>query len=353
MKQDLEDTSNPPQRLTGAAAPPTDISSDVDSALQLLADPELFVNEDWTKRENRINVLHFALCSYSPWRSWYLERLNLPTGAEIFPLPTEVTDEGQCRIDLGILSNGKIIARVEHELDRDDEQYRRHDKHFPGLVKVVLGRRHYGGDLSMEDMADELRADRLGWPVQTRLLRKLLLAIIDEGLDHYKRRLRSPHQEVSPEMRATALFAGLVDRLGDRLVLDPDRSAVPGFLYATARGPRGYSVRAFSGVPTGDDPTVSLIYRTRASDWIFCQWRQAKLEVYFPDRHPAVQEFVSLFEELGGDRTRDRSKVLLGDVEDALDEFAAALLRFAERPQRLRQSEPKVELMKSENQPVA
>lgn len=58
---------------------------------------DLFVREDLSKPENRINVSLFGLLAVSRFREWFLARLGLPAAAVVYPSVNVVGAGGSIR----------------------------------------------------------------------------------------------------------------------------------------------------------------------------------------------------------------------------------------------------------------
>ena len=57
---------------------------------------DLFVKEDISKRENRVNLALFSLMHQDWFREWILKRLALPTDAVVYP-PQPLSAESPSR----------------------------------------------------------------------------------------------------------------------------------------------------------------------------------------------------------------------------------------------------------------
>ena len=73
---------------------------------------DLFVKEDISKPENRVNLALFSLMQQDWFREWILKMLCLPTDAVVYP-PTNVHGR---RPDLKAIRDGSELAMIEVEL---------------------------------------------------------------------------------------------------------------------------------------------------------------------------------------------------------------------------------------------
>ena len=77
--------------------------------------PEIFVNEDVSKPENRLNLAMLALLNVATFRQWFLHRLGLPEDAVVYP-PQHI--RGNLRPDYVVTSPDReaVHAWIEVEL---------------------------------------------------------------------------------------------------------------------------------------------------------------------------------------------------------------------------------------------
>ena len=109
---------------------------------------DLFVNEDVSKPENRVNLALFSLMQQDWFREWILKRLSLPADAVVYP-PTNV---GSRRPDLKVMCDGAELSMIEVELGANFGQAEDYRGKFHKL-KTIWGRKKGGGDLSLEEVA--------------------------------------------------------------------------------------------------------------------------------------------------------------------------------------------------------
>jgi hypothetical protein len=188
----------------------------------------IFTHENLNSPENRINVALFGLMAVREVRLWLLERVGLPAHAALFP-PKNI-EGGSRRPDLRVVdpTSEKTLAWIEVEITSDLGQlegYR--TKCAPDPVFALWGRRSHGGDLSLEELAAHLETlVTTHQDTQVRFNIRHLLLQIGEALEgrastSYK---RAP---VSENMLGTPLLAGLRERLGAMVSLDPSGVMAP------------------------------------------------------------------------------------------------------------------------------
>ena len=173
---------------------------------------DLHLREDLDKPENRVNVALFSLMQQHWFREWILNKLGLPADAIVYP-PTNQHDR---RPDLKVVNiDGEELAWIEVELGKNDSQYEDYAKKFGReRVKRLLGKRSHQGDLSLEEVAERVDAERGLHPQVAKNAEQLILLIGDGLAAHSQPIGRS---RLSPEMRSHPLVGELCTLLGDRL----------------------------------------------------------------------------------------------------------------------------------------
>lgn len=268
---------------------------------------DLFVNEDISKPENRVNLALFSLMQQDWFREWILKELCLPADAVVYP-PTNVRGR---RPDLKVVSDGSEVAMIEVELGTNPRQAEDYGVQFC-RVKKIWGRRENPGDLSLEEIGDFLEQPRCLSPqteVNVRHLRKL----IGEGLSEHSS--SGERGNVSEEMRKHPLVVELSRRLGDRLEIDAKRVGI-GRLKADTVGKEGFSLKVNRRDTSGE---VALLSISNGAYLIFPS--RQKLERCLPNHQAAVDAYMSLVTEMGCDvdvpMENSRPRLPLGENLDA------------------------------------
>ena len=247
---------------------------------------DIFVKEDLSKPENRVNLALFSLMQQDWFRKWILERLCLPPDAVVYP-PTNVRS---LRPDLKVVADS-CEAVIEVELGTNPGQAEVYREHF-NSVRTIWGKRESGCDLSFEEIAEFLMESRRLSP-QTRINVQHLSKLIDEGLrEHSSSRER---REVSEGMWAHTLVVALRERLGDSLVNTTKRVGI-GRLKADTVGNEGFSLKVNRRDTSGE---VALLSITAGAHLIFPS--RQKLIRCLPNRRAAVDAYMSLVAAMGCD----------------------------------------------------
>ena len=248
---------------------------------------DVFVNEDLSKPENRVNLALFSLMQQDWFREWVLKRLCLPADAVVYP-PTNVHRR---RPDLKVVRDGSELAMIEVELGTDRGQAEDYREKF-GAVKTIWGRRESQSDLSLEEIAEFLEEPRCLSP-QARLNVEHLGKLIQGGLSGHSSSVE--RDNVSKEMWRHPLVVALRDRLGDRLVASTDRVGTSR-LKADTVGPEGFSLKVNRRDRSGEVALLSI----RGGAHLYFPSQQ-KLSRCLPGRGAEVEAYMKLVTEMGCD----------------------------------------------------
>ena len=290
---------------------------------------DIFLNENLNHPENRINVALFGLMTQDWLRVWFLDELGLPTDAVVYP---PVNDSG-VRPDVKVVgSDGETLGWIEVELGTNPAQVAEYRNRLTEPVKAVWGRRHHGGDLSLEEIAERLAAEK-GLPRQVQLNVQHLHDQIIQGLSGFSSS-SSVRAEVSDEMREHPLVAGLANRLGDHLQFTTG-SVPTGYLKADTTKPQGFSLRVNSRASSSGTLSVLAISGGRPNVIVPAR---AKLDRYLPAHGDEVAAYAAMLDRLGCDigayEENQRPTVAVELLVDALDELADCVRALAGRPRR-------------------
>ena len=244
---------------------------------------EVFLNEDLSHPENRINVAMFGLMTQDWFRTWFLERLRLAADAVVYP----PTNENGVRPDFKVDAvDGSTLARIEVELGTNPAQVANYRSRFAEPIKTVFGRRHHNGDLSLEEIADRLSQEMSHLAPQTLINVRHLHDQIIQDLQGFSSS-SSVRAAVSDEMRENPLVAGLMERLGVKLQFTT--GAVPiGYLKADTNSTQGFSLRVNSRQSSSG--TLSLMNITGGRPTVYFPAR-AKLDRYLPNHAKEVAAY--------------------------------------------------------------
>lgn len=290
---------------------------------------DLFIREDISKPENRINLALFSLMQQDRIREWLLAKLGLPTDAVVYP------PKGRhgLRPDLKVVRACSTLAWIEVELGKDEEQTERYRRAFAEPVKTIWGRKIDGGDLSLDEVADYL-AEQTSLPPQVVVNVKHLRKLIKNGMGQHS---SSPGRgDVSEEMWEHPLVAGLRKLLGDKLEPRRTGGVQIGYLRADTTATsnnQGFSLRVRS--TKSSDGTVSVMNITSGRLEVAFP-SSARLRKYLPNHRNEINAYSSVLAELGLDigsyGEPHRSSLPLERVLGRLDDLAHCVLALAGIP---------------------
>ncbi len=111
---------------------------------------EMFVNEDLSKPENRINLAMFQLLQQNWFVKWFCESLDLPEDVVIYP-PENIAAG---RPDLAAKRDKRIIAYIEVECGSENKEQLVRYNNISDDVRIIsiVGKISFGGDLSLDEI---------------------------------------------------------------------------------------------------------------------------------------------------------------------------------------------------------
>ena len=298
--------------------------------------PDVFVNEDVSKAENRVNLALFSLMQQTWFREWFLMKLKLPRDTVVYPAKTQ---ENNQRPDFRAAApDGKSRAWIEIELSKNQEQLERYQKVFaPDIVKSVWGAPEHGGNLSLKQIADfvDERITTGTLADQVAVNAKHLRDAINTALEEHS--AAQGRAAVSGKMRGHRLVTALENWFGPQLLFDLGSSERPltGQLKAdtTTNGDNGFSLR----VRRYDDKpgTVSLLNITSGTDIVYFP-SKLRLSKCLPLHDGAIDNYVRFLCGKGIDISllgeAKKESLPLGDVLNDFKPLAECLSDLADLP---------------------
>ena len=206
---------------------------------------DIFVNEDISKPENRINLAIFHLQMVPEFHHWFLKKLGITDDVIIYP----VKNVDGSRPDFVIKNlQGIKIGYIEVECGTDLEQLTRFVRLYEkdGIrIYSVFGKREYNSDLALEEIKEflESRMDILQ-SNQQKLSCKYLIESINSTIYRISDTKRKP---VSKEFINENLFVrDLLKKLSDIDKPDNSNRPVPGHIYYDTVKEKGFSLKVYS-----------------------------------------------------------------------------------------------------------
>lgn len=221
--------------------------------MQKSTSQNIFVNEDISKPENRLNLALFHLQMDDAFHAWFCGKLGLDTGALFYPTENLQGD----RPDFAVEHKGKIIGYVELELgDENMAQLQRYRGNYESTgIKVysITGSRHHHSDLGLDEIAQWLQSNKFSNP-QKHLSAQYACRLIDTFANGKGSNTRS---QVSDTMKEHPFVSALLTLLQD---VQPNASHTrpyPGSYYCDTVGEKGFSLRVSS--PKSTSKSLSLL----------------------------------------------------------------------------------------------
>lgn len=252
---------------------------------------DIFVSEDISKPENRVNLAIFALQIYEPFHIWLLRKLKIDSGCIIYPT---INTEGN-RPDYIIKLDNKIIGYIEVECGDDPEQIKRFKSKFENQerkVYTILGREKYNGDLSLEEIADFLKNEIINVKnAQTIVSFKHLIKLIEVSIEN---RSNNKRVEVSSKMLINPFVSELLFKLKKVDKAPGANRPIPGHIYYDTVGEEGFSLKVYS--PKGAMKHISLLNISGGKGFVNFQSAK-KYDEYLNDRNESVvHEWIDFIE---------------------------------------------------------
>ena len=295
----------------------------VNDAMRRDIGDRIFVNEDLSRPENRINVAMFGLLAQDWFRLWMLSMLGMSEDAVIYP----PTNTGEARPDLTVEDpvGRKTLGWIEVEVRTDAGQASRYRDRFQEPVKTIWGRDCHGGDLSLECIAASVKDKINGGSLapQAELHALLLQKLIESALGEANS--TSKPVAVSEQMKRDHWFVNaLINSLGDLLDFDL-KPAVAGRLKANSRGDSGFSLRVFSRKAKKRE--VSILSVRNGSDDVHFSTR-AHLKKYLPHHDAAIAAWVDQVRRIGGEiDTQNGKQIRVRFKSHTSDELMADVVK--------------------------
>ena len=278
-------------------------------------DSDIFINEDLTKPENRLNMVIFGLLLNNYFRHRFLQALGIHQDAVIYK-PADLKGD---RPDFAIEDlEGNLVGYIEVEWDQDQEQLERYKrKAQPLKVYSIGGSETAGHSITLRQllsMAWEAYEDD-PVPQLELMVRHLQLQVRGAPPSHQP---AAPVQDQLLTPLGQALEAAGVINWGAAPV-------TPGNLYMNTRSAGGLSVRGCSA--RRRDKTVSIFHRSSNSSTVKFT-KLDHLTDYMPEQEEKLHRWARFLEaSFGADITLRNTS---GYCDVAADRVEAVLPRLIE-----------------------
>ena len=309
---------------------------------------DIFIREDLTKLENRINVSLFGLMAVDSVREWLLGKLELPTAAVVYPPMNLATETGSGRPDFVVRDpeTNAVLAWIEVECWSNREQLAAYRRTYSERVIALWGKPGPECELSLQEVGAFLDAKLSAQSPQVRVsfahLRGLIREIDDNGGSRASRTAA-----VGVEMKRSRLLMDLADVLGAKLYyfMEGEGPMPAGRIRVDTTDTadnRGYSIGVYS--PNTPKRRVSIMNRSGGRPAISFS-SKAWLYYYLPGHRSLIDEWCDFAWKMGADLAAADPLTNLGDrprgnrtvavpitiAEEAATQIAEYLGRMAER----------------------
>ncbi len=222
---------------------------------------DMFVNEDISKHENRVNLALFHLQMNDDFHKWFCEQLGISDSCVIYP---QKGREG-IRPDFIVKDGEKELGCIEVELGGENKDQLNKYRMIYETVFSITGEKTDESNLGLDEISGFLSETII--PIansQTKLSAQYLVKLIKDCAHGTKSYSRSP---VSDEVMAKPFINKLLTALVDYEPRDGQSKAEPGKYYCDTYEAKGFSFRVYSPISKANK-SVSLFSMTNGRDFI-------------------------------------------------------------------------------------
>jgi hypothetical protein len=292
-------------------------------------DQSIFINEVVSSPENRVNLNLFGLLNIREFREWFFERIGVPPDSILFPTKNTAADDAVGRPDYEIQDGeNRFVAYVEVELGGENgeqlSRYRTMAAANAGRVVSIVGRREWGGDLSLEEILDAVIKVR---KTAGRQVAKYCNAYEAMYCEYVLGRGGRSYTSaaVSDEMREHRFVVALCEHLP--VTFDIGGPMAPGEFRMNTKMKNGMSLRVYSSISTVDSSFATASISGGRDRVIFPS--RTKLLKYLPRKADAIEEYTKVMKAMGYDIAelgkKETARVALSTVMLHLEPLASAI----------------------------
>jgi len=247
---------------------------------------DMFVREDISKPENRINLAIFHLLMIDEFREWVFNKLNIDVNSTVYP----VTNSGGNRPDMIIKNGEKVIGCIEVEIGNENvSQTLAYSKCYD-RVFTISGLKRHNSDLSLEHVKDFINAaERSKFNSQQILSLNYLSKLIDSYIYGFDTNSRT---QISEKVSGHPFFNKIIKELSD-LISDDFSKIYPGQIGIDTVKDEGFSLSVYSFL--GSKKNVKLIFRRGGKDEIRFQ-SSIKYRKYLASKLSIVNDWINFIE---------------------------------------------------------
>lgn len=291
---------------------------------------DMFVKEDISKPENRINLAIFHLQMYENFHDWFMAKLNLKKEFIVYPMKNDLG----VRPDYIIKNGHQIVGYAEVECGQNVSQLECFKGKFEkNGIKVysICGRKYYDCDLSLEEIKDfcaaELKKELLAPQIKLSLnyLRELIELSLMQNINNNIR------TKVNWEFVKNHEFLWpLLAKLADVDMVEGSVRPYRGRIFYDTVKEKGFSLRVYS--PEGARKQIALLSVSGGRDTVIFQAAH-KYKKYLCDRNfNDVNKWINFICATGYDinmlAENDRVEIPLSAIVDKVDNFASIIKKL-------------------------
>jgi len=299
------------------------------ASLVIEYDQSIFINEVVSSPENRVNLNLFGLLNIREFRSWFFERIRVPADAVLFPTKNTAADDAVGRPDYEILDgDDRFLAYVEVELGGENgeqlSRYRTMAAANAGRVVSIVGRREWGGDLSLEEILEAVTKVRATAGRQEAKYCNAYEAMYCEYVLGRSSRSYTT-AEVSDEMREHRFVIALCEHLP--VTFDISGPMAPGEFRMNTLMDKGMSLRVYASASSAHS-SLATASISGGRDRVMFPSRE-KLLKFLPRKTQAIEDYTEAIKAMGYDITelgeKNPASVPLSTVMLHIEPLASAI----------------------------
>lgn len=289
--------------------------------------PAIFVNEDISKPENRLNLALLGLMNVPSFREWFVQRLHLPEDSVFYP-PQNVV--GNLRPDFVVTSPTKenVYGWIEVELGSENTaQLKDYRDNLKEGVMSIVGSQDSECDLSLQEIAVELEEWIPELKAQQKISAEIVITLINQ-----KAGKGTSGDYVNPDSRIKSLpMIRMFEKyLGDILEFGTP-PVPPGKVLISTTTQKGWTLRVFA--PGAMGRSVSLMWDQTLGRGVIRVPSAERLLRCLPEAGKALRDLKEWMQKLGLDIEKIKGPQSLAVPEQkilaAMDSLAPLIRRLA------------------------
>jgi len=248
---------------------------------------DMFVKEDISKPENRINLAIFHLLMLDEFREWFYGKLNIVLSAVIYP----VTNSGGNRPDMIIKNGAETIGCIEVELGSENvSQTLAYSNHYNKII-TICGLKNHNANLSLEEIKDFINhSDKISFNPQQILSLTYLSKLIETYIYGFESNTRT---QISEKVSEHSFFKKIINSLQDIISIDISK-IYPGEIVIDTVKDEGFSLKVYSKLSNNNK--IALISRSGGRNTIIVQSAK-KYRKYLSNKPEAVNNWIEFIED--------------------------------------------------------